>query len=448
MSRFFYRTPNGKLAMSRRTALRGMLGGAAALVALPTLEAMLNSHGTALADGAELPQRIVTWFFGNGVRLNKWVPQGEGPDYPLSDALMPLSKVKEYVSVLTNFNNYGAVVQFGHYEGMAILSGHPMTDFNAGYPKPGGPTIEQVAAATLGKKTVFPSIELGISKRVDMYSGPLIQYMSHKGTDQPLPPEYNPQAVFTKLFGSFNPASDPKGPLRVSVLDAVRQDALDIQKRVGKWDKDRLDAHLESINTLQKQISALPPVCTLPTLPGETNVDINGQEPLFEVNKVMSDLLAYALACDVTRCASVMFSSAIGATIFNEVTNMEHHNLTHSDNQELVHQGVVFTMKCFGTLLERLKETPDGQGNLLDNSVLIATSDCAEGATHETVDQPLLVAGRGGGTLKHPGVHVRSTANDNTGDVLLACLQAVLPDAVDIGSGIGYSNKPSKHIKL
>lgn len=448
MSRFFHRTPKGKLAMSRRTALRGLLGGAAAAVALPTLEAMLNSHGTALADGTGIPQRLVTWFFGNGVRLNRWVPQGEGVDYPLSDELMPLAKVKEYVNVMTGFDNFGAVIQFGHYEGMAILSGHPMGNGNAGYPKPGGPTIDQVVAAAVGGKTLFPSIELGISKRIDTYSGPLIQYSAHKSSDLPLPPEYNPQSVFNKLFGSFSPDNDPKGPLRVSVLDAVRQDALDIQKRVGAADKQRLEAHLDSINTLQKQIAALPPVCTLPDPTLETNLDINGEEPLWEVNQAMSSLMAYALACDITRAGSIMFSSAIGTTIFNTVTKMEHHNLTHTENQEMVHQGVVFTMQCFAALLEQLKAMPEGAGNVLDNSVVICTSDCSEGATHETVDQPLLVAGGGGGTLKNPGVHYRSSGKENTADVLLACLQAVVPEAVDIGSGQGYSNKPCKAIKV
>lgn len=447
MSRFFYRTPNGKLAMSRRTALRGLLGGAAAVVALPTLEAMLNSHGTAMADGTALPKRFVTWFFGNGVRLNKWVPQGEGPSYPLSEELAPLAKVKDYLNVMTGFDNFGAESGIGHFSGMSVLSGCPMKNDNQGYGKPGGATIDQRVAAALGSKTLFPSIELGVSKRIDMYSGPIIQYIAHKSDSQPLPPEYSPQAAFTKLFGSFSPGSDPKGPLRVSVLDAIRQDALDIQKRVGKADRERLEAHLESVGTLQKQIAAMPPVCSLPSMPAQANVDVEGKEPLFEVNQTMSELLTYALSCDLTRAASLMFSSAIGATIFHTVANMEHHNMTHSANQEAVHQAVVFTMQCFATLLERMKETPDGDGNLLDNSIVLATSDCAEGMTEATVDQPLLVVGKGGGALKYPGVHYRSSGVENTADVLLACLQAVVPEAVDIGSGSGYSNKPCKALK-
>lgn len=444
--KFLSRNNKGRLVMNRRAMLRGVLGGTAAVIALPALEAMLDTQGVAYADGSGFPRRLCTWFFGNGVRLNRWVPQGEGPNYPLSEELAPLANVKEYISVMSGFDNYGAVQTIGHYEGMAILSGHPMV-YGNGYPKPGGMTIEQVAAQYNSGKTVFPSIELGVSKRFDTFSGPLIQYSAHKGKDQPLPPEYNPQAVFNKLFGSFTPDSDPSGPLRVSVLDAVKQDALDIQKEVGSVDKERLEAHLEGINNLQKQISALPPVCTLPGLPSATNTDVGIIEPLAETNAAMSDMLAYALACDLTRAGSVLFTTAIGTTIFHPIgTVIEHHSLTHSNNQELVHQGVVFTMQCFAALIEKLKAMPEGQGSLLDNTIVICASDCSEGATHYTTDQPFLVAGNAGGVLKNPGVHYRAWGKENTADVLLACLKAVVPEATTVGSGPGLSDKPCKAI--
>lgn len=446
MKRFLERNNKGRLILNRRTMLRGMLGGAAAAIALPTLEAMLDTQGVAYADGTGLPRRLATWFFGNGARLNRWVPQGEGPNYPLSDELAPLANVKEYINVMSGFDNKAAVITFGHYEGMAILSGHPMLNGN-GYPKPGGLTIDQVVATHNAGKTIFPSLELGISKRVDTFAGPLIQYSSHKGTDQPLPPQYNPQAVFNKLFGSFTPGSDPSGPLRVSVLDVVKQDALDIQKEVGSLDKQRLEAHLEGVNNLQKQIGALPPVCTLPSMPSATNVDIGIIEPLAETNDAMSEMMAYAFACDLTRAGSVMFSSAIGTTIFHPIgTVIEHHSLTHSENQELVHQGVLFTMQCYAKLIEKLKAMPEGQGSLLDNTIVICASDCSEGATHYTVDQPFVVAGNAGGVLKTPGVHYRAWGKENTADVLLACLKAVVPEATSIGSGLGISTTPCKAI--
>jgi hypothetical protein len=444
MSRFFHRSDKGKLVMSRRAMLRGALGGAAALVALPTLEAMLSSHGTALADGTPLPRRLVTWLFGNGVRLNRWVPQGIGADYPLSDELLPLANVREYVSVLSGFKS-GLQLQIGHWEGMAIFSCHTSADA-FGYQQPIGPTVDQLVAAANAGKTVFPSIELGISKRVTT-GDPQIQYLAHKGPGQPLPPEYNPKALWSKLFASYAPMTDPASPRRVSVLDTVREDILAMQGELGSADKQRLEAHLESVGNLQKQIAAVPPACALPGEPLETNVDVAGVEPLSAVNKAMNGLLAYAFTCDITRAASVIFSSAIGSTIFYEAgAKEEHHNLTHGMDQEIVHKAVVFTMGCFAHLLETLKATPDGTGNLLDNSVVFCASDCAEGATHELKDQPMLVAGRGGGALTHPGIHYRS-GGENTSDVVLACLKAAVPEATEIGSGVGYSKTPCAALK-
>lgn len=441
MSRFFHRTPKGKLALSRRTMLRGVLGGAAALVALPALEAMLGSHGDALADGSPLPRRLVTWGFGNGVRLNRWVPQGVGAGYPLSDELSPLANVKSYVSVLSGFVN-GLPLVTGHYEGMTVFSGRPLIN---GY-KPGGATLDQLAAAANAGKTVFPSIQLGVSKRVTM-GDPQIEYLSHKGPDQPLPPEYNPKALWSKLFASYSPQADPTAPRRVSVLDVIREDALAMQAELGKADQMRLAAHIEGVDHLQKQIAAVPPACALPPEPTQTNVDLGGVEPISAVNKAMSELLTYAFTCDITRAASFMFTGPIGSTIFTEAgMNMEHHSLTHGADQELVHKDVVFTMECFAYLLEQLMAAPDASGNVLDNTVVFCATDCAEGATHELKDQPMLVAGGGGGALKTPGVHYRS-GGENTSDVLLACLQAIVPEATEIGSGVGYSKSPCIAIK-
>lgn len=447
MNRFFERTAKGRLAMSRRAMLTGLLGGVGAVVALPTLEAMLNSHGTALADGKPLPRRLMTWFFGNGARLDRWVPQGQGPNYPLSDELMPFESLRKYVSVLSGFENKGGYPKISHHEGMVVLSGHPFVQEGGGFfSKSGGPTVDQVAASHIGSNTVFPSIELGVSKRVAMNEGPMMQFISHKSTELPQPPEYNPQALFNKLFSSYTPEADYTGPMRVSVLDVVREDALDLQKRVGTADRMRLEAHLDSISLLQKQIGALPPVCMMPELPSETNVDVGGLEPLGAVNKAMSDLLVFAFKCDLTRCASYMFTSGVGSTIFNTLTNMEHHGLTHSFDQELVHKDVVFTMQCLAYLAEQFMAVPEGAGNMLDNLVLFCSSDCAEGATHAVYDQPILVVGGGGGTLKTPGVHYRSSGGENTTDILLACVQSVAPEVKDLGSGGGYSNNPCKAI--
>jgi hypothetical protein len=444
----------GKFVLSRRTMLRGVLGSAAVALALPPLEAMLNAHGEAFADGSPLPRRFVTWFFGNGVRLDRFTPKMQGAGYELTEELAPLANVKEYCSVLSGFNNKAGYGRRGHHDGVAgCFSGHPFIEIDpqgALYAsKFGGPSIDQVAASLIGGKTYLPSLQLGVSKRVTTGEGPTLEFLSHKGPDQPLPSERNPQAVYKQLFGSYIPPEDPSGKLRVGMLDAVRDDVLRLKKRVGTVDQQRLDAHLESIAQIQKQILALPPACSLPGEPGETNKDVNGNEPLEEVSKAMADLIALAFVCDATRVVSFMQSGGVGGTIYHMTGAVsEEHGLSHEEGgQELIHKAVVFNMGCFAYLLERLKGTPEGSGNVLDNACILLGSDCAEGLTHSCFDQPIIVAGGGGGALKHPGVHYRSASGENTTDILLSCLQTLDPSVAEAGSAEGYSNTPCAALK-
>jgi hypothetical protein len=444
----------GKRALSRRTMLRGILGGAAVAMALPPLEAMLNPHGTAFANGSPLPKRFMTWFIGNGIILDRFTPSAQGSAYELTEELAPLANVKEYCSVLSGFDNKAGYGRRGHHDGVAgCFSGHPFIEIdpgNANYAsKFGGPSIDQVAASVVGSNTFLPSLEVGVSRRVVKGEGPTLQYLSHKGPNEPLAAEYSPKAVFQKLFGSYTPEDDPSGPLRVGLLDAVRGDAERLKKAVGKSDQLRLDAHLQSISQLQKQIQALPPVCAAPAEPTGENQAVDGHEPLEETSKLMADLVTVAWACDITRVVSFMQSGSVGSTLYYMVGATDgHHELSHEPGgQEIIHKTVVFNMGCFAYLLERLAATPEGDGNLLDNSCILFGSDCSEGITHSTFDQPIVIAGRGGGALKYPGVHYRSSSDENTTDVLLSCLQTLDPSVAEAGSAEGYSNTPCDALK-
>lgn len=445
-----------KFTLSRRTMLRGIVSGIACAVALPPLEAMLNPHGTHLANGAPLPIRFMTWFFGNGVRLDRWTPPSQGSNYELTEELAPLANIKDYCSVLSGFNNKAGYGRRGHHDGIAgCFSGHPFIELDpmgANYAsKFGGPSIDQVAASIIQAKspTYLPSLEIGVSKRVTTGEGPTLGYLSHKGPDQPLPSERNPQAVYDKLFGNFVAPDDPSGKLRIKMLDAVNEDAKRLMSRVGKADQQRLDAHMQSLAQLQKQIAALPPACQIPTKPDVTNDDDDlGHEPLEAVSKAMADLVAMAYICDVTRVVSFMQSGSVGGTVYYMTgTESEEHGLSHEDGgQELIHQAVVFNMGCFAYLLEKLKGVSEGDGNLLDRSCIFLGSDCAEGLTHSCQDQPIIVAGRAGGALKYPGVHYRSDSGENTTDILLTCMQTIDPSVSEVGSAEGYSNTPCKEI--
>ncbi len=441
-----------RTALSRRTMLRGALAtGGAVAVGLPLLEAMMNSHGEALADGTPFPVRFVTWFFGNGVVPGKFYPTNpSGPVWDLSEELAPLANVKPWVSVFQGFNNKceNAIT---HHEGMTVFSGYtfvqpPNDPTNTGgfYSKAGGPTVDQVVGDLLMGQTTIHSLQLGCSKRMSiMDSGTTMHAMSHRGTHQPLYAERNPLTVYNQVFGSFTPQDDPNKPVRLAVLSSVREDVAKLKQRLGSFDNQRLEAHLEGISALEAKINALPPLCSKPGVPVETNVDINGVEPIINVNKVMSELLAYAFTCDITRVASYLMIGGAAETSFPEGgMNSGHHNNSHANNNAY-HNGVIFIMQRLAYLLELFANTDDGNTGkkLIENVSLFASSDCCEGWTHSVANQPMLIAGGGGGRLV-PGQYVRSANGRNATDVTLAAARAVVPELLQIGSGNPASSTP------
>lgn len=434
-----------RFQLSRRAVLRGL----GATIALPTLEAMLDSHGTALAQGQALPKRFATFFWGNGVILPRWRPTATGENWQPSEALVPLAGIKDYVNVITGYN-VKTPNRRGHHTGVAAaFSGFPFIELPAnGAPyasKFGGPSIDQVAASTIGKDSTFPSLELAVSKRVTRGEGPTLQYISHKGPDTPVAPTFNPSQVFTRLFGTggTTPTNDPKADLRANVLDAVRDDARRLQAKLGSADKARLDQHLTSISELRRQILATAPITCSPTPVSATNADVSGREQMELTSKAMSDLLVMAWSCDVNRVASFQFSGSVAGTVYSEIGHTENqHTLTHDGGRQGdVHDSVVFVMKNFAYLLTKLRDTPDGGTNLLDSACIFASSDLAEGLPHSINDYPLLVAGRARGALKSKGVHIRGSGQ-NVSDVLLSCLQAVGTGVTSVGGDSGLSSTP------
>jgi hypothetical protein len=453
--------PRSTRHIGRRSILRGMLYGSMVGIGLPTLDLMLNDHGTAYADGTPLPKRFGIFFWGNGVRLDKWTPKTTGAGYELTEELAPLSNVKDYVSVVSGYNIKSGNER-GHHAGcVGILSGAPMVvQAPEGAPFAStfsAPSIDQVVAGSIKDTLRFRSLELGISKNVTKGEGTTLRYLSHNGPDNANPPEYSPQALFTRLFGPGFRAPDPNQPvdprlmLRRSVLDVVREDANKLKQRLGKTDLERMEQHLTSIRALENQIRVIeeapppPIICVAPGMPTITTLN---DERITAINEAMSGLLAMALACDQTRVFSVLFSGSVGGTSYPEIGATNHHSLTHDepDEQPKVNEVTVFIMKQLATLLETLKGVSEGDGNLLDSCAILASSDTAEGQPHTINDYPILVAGKAGGALKHPGIHVRGKGN-NTSDVLLTLLQATGMEASEFGKDGGRTTNTVSELR-
>ena len=466
--------------MHRRTVLRGLVGGAIATVGLPTLEAMLNSNGTAFADGSPIPVRMILWCFGNGVILNRWVPGGirtpvVGPGYPLPQELTAFANVKDYLSICSGFDNK-CKYQITHHEGMTIFSGHTMTDIGQGsgfFSNARGPSVDQVAAKAIGGLTTIPSIQLGCITQISQADyGTTMHNVSHKDHLQPLPPTKNPQQAYQQIAGLFVPPDDPTKPARLSVVDSVREDLKELKKRLGQADIKRVDAHIEAMAQLETKINATAPLCGLPAQPEATSDTTHG---IRAVNEAMGDLVAFAFACDITRIASYLFVGGASEAGFPEIGTPSQHSLSHghwtnalaggappyqeSGQIEQMNAGVMYEMEMAAYFADKLRETPDAAGgNLLDNTVMLISSDCSEGFAHSLVDFPIAIVGKGGGRLKYPGEHFRVDNHRNASDVILSVLQAVVPEATELGSTApqylvdgapdpAYSNTPFAEIK-
>lgn len=451
-----------KFNINRRTMLRGMVGGSTIALGLPLLEAMVDAHGEAHADGTELPLRFISYYWADGIVINEWEPPDTGANFTLSPAMASFDgAIRPYISVVSGMRNQYNGKILTHHEGMCGFSGHTIQPTGGLNSNATGPTIDQVIADVPGVADCTPirAMHTQVSKpdSADGDGGTTTIAMSHRDSGGNIiaqVPEVNPVEVWQNIFGRFVPQADD-GDLRTSVLDFVREDAARLKTRLGSADQARLDAHLQGIQELEDKISAVVPTCDLPPTPTETNQNIGGNEPISSVVDAMSDLISFAFACDITRVATVLFKKFVAATVFNEAGLAEqHHSSSHGGpGNQTYRAGVTYQMEKFADLLTKLHgfEDPMG-GNLLDSTIIYATSDCSTGASHSIRRQPMIVAGSGRGYLANPGVHYQSTPFDgndgqpsttgNMTDVLLTCLQAFDPAAASVGAGPLQSTTP------
>jgi hypothetical protein len=458
-----------RLKLDRRTVLKGTAAGVAVGFGLPPLEAMFNSNGDALAQGQPIPVRMGIFFWGDGVKPDRWVPELTGAGWAPSAALLPLmtAGVQDYVNVVSGMVEK-ASTERGHHSGtVGILSGGPLISQAAnGAPFRSTfslPSIDQVAANIIGTTSRFKSLEVGISTRVNSVEGTTLQYLSHSGPDSPNPPEYDPAALYNRIFGmGFTPpgeapaVADATLGYRKSVLDSVLADLTSLRERVSATDKARIDKHADNVRTMENRLLANNAVsgsaaCAQPTNPGSF-MDENGNEQIAAKTAAMSDLIAMALACDQTRVFSMMFTGSVAGTIFSEVNvNGGHHQLTHDEpgEQPMVQATTVYTIEMFAVLLNALKSIPEGAGNLLDNSVILGTTDTSDGRFHNLLDYPILIAGAAGGFLKYPGIHYRSPSGDeNTSNALLTVLRAAGTNLDTVGAQDGLSTTSCSAIEV
>jgi hypothetical protein len=443
------------IGLSRRAALKGILGGGAVTVGLPLLDCFLDANGTALAAGGRLPLRFGTWFWGCGMTPPRWVPQKLGANYDVPIELKPMEPFKDQITVLSGFKAMlDGRSNFPHTSGnISIRTGtapNKPDEFE-------NPTIDVLVADFLGTGTRFRSLE------VTATGDPRHSYSSRSAGARNAS-ETSPVALYTRIFGpdfqdpnaaDFKP--DPKIMLRQSVLSAVTDHRDRFMRSLGSADKARLDEYFTSVRQLEQQLQLQlqkpPPAeaCAVPKKPAETPVGTEVGQAVAN-HELMAQLIAMALACNQTRIFNVVFSDS-ASSLRKAGSSTTHHQLTHEEqvDNKVGYQPeatwfVEQSMSAWGAFLRILASIKEGDGTLLDNLLVFGHSDTQFAKTHSVDGIPVMLAGRAGGRLR-TGIHV-----DGNGDPISRIgltVQQIMGVSVDRwGTGSMQTAKPVSEILI
>jgi hypothetical protein len=391
-------------------------------------------------------KRFGLFWWGNGVRLDHWIPDATGTGWQPKTELAPLASFIEDVTVVSG-TRCAVDGDTAHHQGRAqILTGtnQRVAEYGASVL----PSIDQVIANAWTGLAQYDSLELLVSRRGfenrEAFGG-----VSQRGDGSFTPAETSPAALFDRLFTSALPGdagAQARSLARISILDAVRGDIERLKPRVSQSDSERLDQHFSAIRGLEERLRTGAGACqTLPERPG-TFSDSLGREDLAEVSKAMADLTVLALSCDLTRVVTFEFSQMQCDTVFWQWQHTEGlHTITHRGDDDAVrmaHEAVVYVMEQLAYLVGQLKTTIDDSGqSLLDSMCLMCTSEQAEGYSHSVSDMPVLLIGRAGGALRS-GLHYRSPTAENSTNILLTVLHALDQRVAEFGIGDSRSTTP------
>ena len=404
-----------KKALPRRTFLRGM----GVTVALPLLDAMVPAMTAMAATPARPVRRLGYVFIPMGSDIQRWTPPGEGTLTKLSPILQPLEPAKDHLTVLTNMELRNAYPGTHATSNSAYLScaKAKLTESTDYYL---GTTVDQIAAREIGQDTQLPSLELGmdlleiVGQCDDGYACVYQNNLSWSSPTTPLPYEAHPRLVFERLFGEGGSAEDRSRTLkkRASLLDRVRRDIQRLQKELGSSDRTKVDQYLESVREVERRIQGAEEKAGENPMP-DMERPIGVPASYADHARMMFDLQVLALQADITRVITFQLARETSTRSYNEIGVPEpHHPLTHhgNDPEKVAKVAKInqYHVSLFAYLVEKLKETPDGEGSLLDHSMCLYGSGMGNPNAHDHINLPIMVAGGGSGTMGG-GRHVRYT---------------------------------------
>lgn len=405
--------------LSRRTMLKGL--GVA--MALPMLDAMapggLGATQAIAAAGAKTPTRMAFVFVPNGVNYDHWLPKGDGKKYQLSPTLKPLESVRQHVNIMTGLTLDKARANGDgpgdHARSSATFLTGAQARKTSGNDINLGISIDQFAAQQIGDETRLPSLEIGMERgrtagNCDSgYSCAYSTNVSWADEDSPVPKMTNPLDVFERMFGEMDfdnleaeANKQQRLRRRASILDYVMQDTQRLERRLGKTDRNKIDEFQTSIREIERRVQMAK---------ASDDIVVPDFEPpkseptkLSERIDLMYDMMRLAFQMDVTRISTFMLGNGGSNKRFDELDILDgHHTLSHHrDNAEMVEKIRKidrYYAEGFSKFVQKMADTPDGDGSLLDHSMILFGSGICDGNRHNHENLPIVMAGRANGSI-------------------------------------------------
>lgn len=440
-----------KRHLPRRSVLRGL--GAA--ISLPILDAMVPAH-TALAKTAANPQiKLGLCFMPHGAVQANWTPIGEGSDFKLSRTLTPLEPYKNQVVVVSNLAHKMAAPG-GPGDNGGDHTRSPAVYLNGVHPKrtdgadiQAGTTIDQIAAEKIGQETPLPSLELatedysGLVGSCDVgFSCSYMNTISWRTPTTPLPMEINPRIVFDHLFGDGSNTKERLERIETqrSILDAAMAQVKHLEGGLGASDRNRVGEYLDTVREIERRIQLAEKQnanssLAVPTSPAGIPDDHR------EHSKLMFDLMALAFQAGITRISTFMMAREVSYRTFPFLGFTESfHPASHHQNDPARLENLTkintYHVELVSYFLGKLKATPDGDGNLLDHSLILYGSGMSNSNVHNHSPLPVLLAGGAAGQLKG-GRHLKYPENTPMSNLLLSILHKAGIDQESQGDSTG-----------
>jgi hypothetical protein len=434
-----------KKHLSRRTMLRGM--GTA--IGLPLLDAMIPA-GTALAQTAAAPTpKLGFFYFPHGAIMDKWTPKTAGADFELTPILKPLEKFRDQMTIVSGLRNRAA-------EGAGVHATSPGTWLSCASPftvdenDPNyGISADQIAAQYLGRDTPFSSLELCTEVKASSAGAcdatlgcGYGSTISFRARTQPLPLEHNPRKLFFRMFGQGDTAAERESIMnqKFSLLDMVSESASSLNSRLGNADQQRMEEYLDSVRDVERQVQKLGEQDFTGVVIPDAPLGVPGSWE--EHINLMLELTALAYEAELTRISSMMISAEISMLTYNQIGISDaYHPLSHhryvQANMDKCAVVQNYHSRIFARFIDRLNNTPDGDGSLLDHSIILFGSNMSDSNAHNANPLPSAIFGKGNGRIKG-GQHLAYAPDTPHANLILTILErAGIPGVESLGDSTG-----------